>query len=98
MSKYDKAKERVKAEQQFEKEQEKLKSKYSITEENIIVKEKSGLTKFIIKSAFSVIRIIANIAIYALAATGLISLIYPNVRAELLSTLSNVYKEILSMF
>lgn len=97
MGKYDKATRRIKEENEFEKQQKELKRKYNIDDENVIIKERSGLIKFIIKTASSILRVTAAIIIYALAAVGLISLIYPNIREELAVTFSEIYKEFSSM-
>ncbi len=75
-------------------EQEALRDKYGI-EENVVVKETSNMFKFTVKTAASVIRFIASAVLIVLAAIGLISLIYTDVREPLFTVLENAAQEVL---
>ena len=97
MGKYDKATEKIAEEQAFKKAQRELRKKYEIENENVIIKEKSGLIKFLINTGGRIIRIAASIVVYILAALGLLSLIYPAARAVLIQTLQEIYIELITL-
>ncbi len=97
MGKYAKATRRIKEEQAFEKEQHELKKKYDMENENVIIKEKSSVLKFLITTGGRIIRIAASIVLYVLAALGLLSLIYPSTRAALFETLKEIYAELVKL-
>ena len=97
MGKYAKATRKIKEEQAFEKEQLALKKKYDMENENVIIKEKSSVLKFLITTGGRIIRIAASIVLYVLAALGLLSLIYPSTRAALTDTLQEIYIELIRL-
>ena len=97
MGKYDKATEKIIEEQEFKKAQRLLRKKYKIEDDNVIVKEKSGLIKFLITTGGRIIRVAASIVVYILAALGLLSLIYPAARAALIQTLQGIYVELITL-
>lgn len=80
----------------FEKEQKELKKKHHISEQDErIVVEKDNMTKFFIRTGGSLVRIVANICIGALAIIGLAALVYPAPRAELLVVWKTIVEELL---
>lgn len=81
---------------QEEVNQEKLREKYNIPDENIKVVEQKTTLKFLIRTAGILVRTIFGAALIVLAAAGLITIIYPEPRAELFSVLLNAWKQILA--
>lgn len=71
-------------------EQTALKEKHGITDKDVVVIEKSNMAKFSVKVIASVIRICATIVIFTLAVIGVVALLYPVPREELLK----IWKEI----
>lgn len=69
----------IKEQQEFEKQQKELKRKHRIDEKNVIVVEKSNMTKFLIRTIGNVVRISATILILILASIGLTTLLYPQI-------------------
>ena len=64
-------------------EQKKLHAKYNI-EENVVIKETPNMTKFFIKYSVGMIRILISIMVVILAAIGIITIAYPELREEFL--------------
>ena len=74
--------------------QAQLREKYDI-EEKVIVKETSNMTKFLIRTCGWVIRTIATILLWCLAAIGIITLIYPENRKILIDTVTTAFEGLL---
>lgn len=85
----------IKEEQEQERKQARLRSKHHIEADNVLVVEKANLLKFIVRTFGRVIQAGATIAIFALAVIGLLALVYPEVRAELLQVLQQITSEII---
>ena len=77
-------KKKVLEERGFQEKQSELKEKYDIADEEIVVVEKSNTLKFLIRSLASLIRITATIVLITLAFIGLVAIVYPEPRNELL--------------
>jgi len=77
-----------------EKEQKKLKAKHNIEDENVIVVEKKFFLKFMLLILIGVIKTTAFIALLILASLGLLTLLYPEPREELLFVLNDIYSQI----
>lgn len=88
----------IKEQQEFEKQQKELKRKHRIDEKNVIVVEKSNMTKFLIRTIGNVVRISATILILVLASIGLTTLLYPQIRNELLIILHQIIEQLVSFF
>lgn len=88
----------IKEQQEFEKQQNELKRKHRIEEKNVIVVEKSNMTKFLIRTIGNVVRISATILILVLASIGLTTLLYPQIRSELLIILRQIINQLVSFF
>lgn len=88
----------IKEQQEFEKQQKELKRKHRIDEKNVIVVEKSNMTKFLIRTIGNVVRISATILILILASIGLTTLLYPQIRNELLIILHQIIEQLVSFF
>lgn len=88
----------IKEQQEFEKQQNELKRKHRIEEKNVIVVEKSNMTKFLIRTIGNVVRISATILILVLASIGLTTLLYPQIRNELLIILRQIINQLVSFF
>ncbi len=64
----------------FENEQLQLHRKHNIKDNNVVVVEKTNMTKFTVKMAIRFIKLIATISLLILAVIGLTTLIYPETR------------------
>lgn len=74
-------------------EQEKLRKKHSIgNNESIYIIEKDNTLIFLIRILTTTLKIIFFIILIMLATLGLISVVYPNIRAELLIVMVEAYK------
>lgn len=84
-------------EKAFEKEQEKLHNKHeSIGKEKVIV-EKSGVPKAAASLLKSVGKAVFGVILILLAAIGIITLIYPQLRLPFIEVLNHTFTEIISM-
>lgn len=88
----------IKDQQEFEKQQNELKRKHRIEEKNVIVVEKSNMTKFLIRTIENVVRISTTILILLLASIGLTTLLYPQIRNELLIIINQIINQLVSFF
>ena len=88
----------IKDQQEFEKQQNELKRKHRIEEKNVIVIEKSNMTKFLIRTIGNVVRISTTILILLLASIGLTTLLYPQTRNELLIIINQIINQLVSFF
>ena len=77
-----------------EAEQKQLREKHGIQDNNTLIVEKNNLFKFCIR-CFT--KIFVTAGIFLLASVGLMSLIYPDVREELMKVLIAIQKEITTM-
>lgn len=83
----------VKKEEAQKTEQENLHKKHHISDKNVVVVERDNMTKFTIRSIGRLVSLSAMIALCILAAIGLITLIYPDVRTDFLDVMFQIYKE-----
>lgn len=72
-----------------EEEQNRLQIKYNV-DPTVKVVEKTNMAMFLITTIGNIVRWIARIIIFILAGIGLISLIYPSARAELLLVFDDI--------
>lgn len=79
-----------KSKKQQQAEENRIKQKHHITDENVVVVEKSITLKFIIRILVLFIKTAAWIILIILAAVGLLCLIYPETRAALFDVLSGI--------
>lgn len=87
----------AKADLAQEQEQKRLRKKHHVEEEGLLIVEKDNLVKFLIRCLASVIRIGATIFLFLLAAIGLVSLVYPEVREVLFRVLYQIGQEFFTM-
>lgn len=80
-----------------EEEQKHLHEKHGIEDQNTVVIEKSNMTKFLIRCVGKIFRIAAAAMVFILAAIGLLALIYPEIRSEVLQVLQSVLGEARNM-
>ena len=83
---------KIRIEQEENQKQKKLQEKYGINE-NVRIVERNNMGKFFVKTIGKCIRITALIMLFVLAAIGLIALIYPEIRQELIQVLGGVLTE-----
>lgn len=80
-----------------EAEQKQLQEKHGIQDNNTLIVEKNNLFKFCIRCFTKIVKIFVTAGIFLLASVGLMSLIYPDVREELMKVLIAIQKEITTM-
>ena len=81
-----------KEKKQHEAEENRIKQKHHITDENVVVVEKSNTLKFIIRVLVLFLKTAAWITLIILAAVGILCLIYPETRAELFRILISIFE------
>lgn len=96
MSKYRKAAERMLTDQAFQREQQKLHEKYQ-EPPDIIIKEKSNMAKFTVKTLGNILRMLATVVVMVLAAIGILTLLYGNIRYEFMLVIQSIFGEIGTM-
>lgn len=69
----------------------------TITLRDTLIVEKNNLFKFCIRCFIKIVKIFVTAGIFLLASVGLMSLIYPDVREELMKVLFAIQKEITTM-
>lgn len=84
----------IRKEKEFEQEQERLKDKYQIEKPEVVVVETSNMYKFTVNAVSSLVRLIATIILLILAAIGLMTLLYPGIRAEFLMVINDLIEQI----
>lgn len=85
----------VKEEMKFEKRQDELRGKYNLDVPNdVIVVEKANVYKFTVSALAAMIRKAAAICILILAAIGLMTLLYPDVRNAFMKVLSELLSQL----
>ena len=82
---------------QQEAEQKNLHIKHKIDDPNTVIVEKSNMMKFLIRCAAGSVRVIASTAVLALAAAGVVTLVYPEIRREFLYVLKTILDQIRNM-
>lgn len=83
----------IRSERQKNRIQEKLREKYDVKEE-IYVVEKNSLLLFLQRMVGGIFRIIIQILLIGLATVGLLSLIYPESRREVLHIFEQIFRQI----
>lgn len=76
-----------------EAEQKRLHDKHKIKDEHIVVVEKDNTFKFTLRILEQLTRLTATITVLVLAAIGIISLLYPEVRKELIDVLQVIMEQ-----
>ena len=79
-----------KSKKQHEAQENRIKQKHHISDENVVVVEKSNTLKFIIRILVLFLKTAAWIILIILAAVGILCLIYPETRAALFDVLSGI--------
>ena len=74
-----------------EAETNQLKKKHHITDENVIIVEKSNTIKFMIRVILLIIKTAAWIALVTLAAVGILCLIFPDTRTALQADIALIF-------
>lgn len=81
----------IRNEQETAVKQEALRRQHGIQDDHVIIVEKSNMVKFTVRQITAIIKFVTTALLLTLAAIGLLSLIYPNIRSELLVVLSQYY-------
>lgn len=87
----------AKAEQERRREQEKLRKKHQVSDEEVLIVEKTNMVKFLVRCMARLIQITARIILFVLAAVGVIALLYPDVRVELFQVFQQILTDIRQM-
>lgn len=82
----------VKKKEEYRQHQNVLHKKHKIADSNVMIVEKNNLGKFTVRTIARMIQVAATIALCILATIGLIAMVYPNVRGELLITGKQMYE------
>lgn len=80
-----------------EKEQKRLHDKHGISDPDTVIVEKTNMAKFLIRCIGRGIRIAATIIVFILAAIGLMTILYPAVRAEFLTVFNEILYQVRTM-
>ena len=75
---------------QQEAQENRIKQKHHITDENVVVVEKSNTLKFIIRILVLFLKTAAWITLIILAAVGILCLVYPETRSALFDVISGI--------
>lgn len=97
MNKYAKMAEVAKREAEFRNEQTALHEKHKEIDQDKVIVEKSTTAKHTFSFIKSICRAIAGVIFILLAAVGVITLIYPELRTGFILIMRSVFGEILSM-
>ena len=76
------------------KDQERLREKYKEPDEKIRIVEKPMVGKFIARLIGDIVRIVCQVALIVLAAVGMIALLYPPTRADLILIANDILRQI----
>lgn len=85
----------IKEEIQFEENQKNLKEKYHIEDPNVVVIEKNNFIKFFIQTGARILRMTATIVLLFFSVIGLVTLVYPSLRSDLLLIVKDVQKQLI---
>lgn len=88
----------IRENEEFRQEQESIKKKHHIDDEGVVVVEKSNMVKFSIRLIIGILRFTASALIILLAAAGLLTIIYPQPREELITVITDIFYQITGMF
>lgn len=93
-----KLKKQAKKNKQPQIRQAQLKSQYHMEDQDqILIVEKDNTAKFLVGAVGSLVRLVATIAILCLAFCGIVALVYPAPREELLTILIGGANDIMNM-
>lgn len=84
-------------EQKEEEYQRELKEKHNIKKDNVVIVEKNNMVKFLIMISLKIIKSMSTVLLLILAALGLLSLLYPEIREPLIVVLTNLWEELMSL-
>ena len=94
MGRYDKYQEAVREERAFQEEQERLHEKHSIEDEDTVVIETTNMTKFLLTYLRLFLRSAFGIILITLGTVGILTLLYPDSRAEFFAVLTQIAENI----
>lgn len=97
MGRYNKMRAILAQERAFREEQNRLHEKHEEIDRDKVIVEKSTTIRSILEFTRISIKTIAGIGLIIFAAIGIITLIYPGVRAEFISVLKNMIVELKKM-
>ena len=72
-------------------EEKKIRQKHNISDEKVVVIEKSNTIKFMFKVLLNGIKTAAWITLIILAAVGIMCLIYPEIRTDFFKIISEIF-------
>lgn len=85
----------VKQHQEAAAQQQRIRQKYNVdVPDSVIVVEKNNMVKFAVRMAIAAIKLIAAICLVILAFVGLISLIYPITRHDLIMIFQSIQNQL----
>lgn len=87
----------VKKEEAYQREQLRLHQKHEIQDLDVVVVEKDNMGKYLIRVFTGLIRLAASAVLLILAAIGVLALVYPAPRYELLLVAEQVLEQLRQM-
>lgn len=85
----------VKQKQEAAAQQQRIRQKYNVDAPNsVIVVEKNNMVKFAVRTVISAVKLVAAILLVVLAFVGLISLIYPTSRNDLVMIFQGIQDQL----
>lgn len=81
-------------EKEEQQKQEGLRKKYKVDDKEVMIVEKNNMIKFFLHVFYGTIRIAATITILLLAAIGLLTLLYPEIRTEFLIVMKEIFRQL----
>lgn len=97
MGKYDKFTSEIKEEKAFNKKQDRLHEKYEEIDEDKVIVETSNMTKFLLSFLKALLKTVIGIVVIILTTIGILTLIYPDSRAELFNIITGILNDIKMM-
>lgn len=97
MGKYDRLRQSLKERKAFDEKQQELHEKHEEISEDTVIVEKSSAVAASLSFVKATCRVIAGAVLIALAAIGIITLIYPDIRSEFIRVMGSILMEIRQM-
>jgi hypothetical protein len=98
MGKYDKFRAAVREEQEYQKEQQRLHRKHDEIDPDAVIVEKVNMLKFLLSYFRGIAKALSGVVLILLAAIGVLALLYPAPRGEVMEVLAEIAAEIRGFF
>ena len=98
MGRYQKYREAVGREREFREEQRKLHRKHKEVDQDTVIVEKTNMLKFLLAYFRGIVKALTGILLILLAAIGILAMLYPGPRNEVIKVLYEIAAEISGFF